>query len=280
MFCKAAVRSLLLLLLVATGGAEDESGSDSSNVDADGNYYNTFSVCDDSVIVVQDLSILCDSPGTYYYGSNKYRNSATCKSGDKAKVDMTFQITKDLTDYYTPYLTMTVTGYGTIQSTTLYDEESLCDISSNVLTSQSGNTYGGCPAAGYYRIKRSFTIGEQYDGYEYGYIPQVKVGFASAQNKNVYDLGGANTNKCAGDTFINWTKGVRKSAANTIKTFFATFGILLGAILAVFFAGWLIMRQSRHQPKEIVIDDDPLDEAEYQHKVSLVGQSGNALVDL
>ena len=40
--------------------------------------------CTHNYVQVEKLSILCDTPGAYYYGSNAYRNSLVCMSGDKA----------------------------------------------------------------------------------------------------------------------------------------------------------------------------------------------------
>jgi len=40
--------------------------------------------CRRNYIQVEKMSILCDTPGAYYYGSNAYRNSQVCMSGDKA----------------------------------------------------------------------------------------------------------------------------------------------------------------------------------------------------
>jgi len=258
--------SLVLVLLVAPTArtAEDSSGK----------YYNQFSVCDDSHIVVKDISLLCDSPGTYYYGSGKYRNSASCKAGDKAKVQVVFYIAEDLTDKYDPiYVDMFVSGYGTVESKVIYQEANLCEIEK--MKAINGDV---CPADGEYVLYYTYHWGSQSDEYEYSFVPKVSIGFTSNPNKGIYDLGGANTNRCSGDTFTNWTKGVRKSAANTIKTFLATFGILLCAVLAVCLSGWLIMRQARTQQRDVVIDD-PLDDNE-KHKVALVGDSKNNLLDI
>ena len=40
--------------------------------------------CTHNYIQVEKLTLLCDTPGAYYYGSNAYRNSLVCMSGDKA----------------------------------------------------------------------------------------------------------------------------------------------------------------------------------------------------
>lgn len=222
----------------------------------DAAYVNKFTVCDDTSIVVSDVSLLCDSPGTYYYGSGKYRNSATCEGGDKAKMQVDFQILEDLQSE--AYITLSVHGYGTVAAVQVYTQESFC----SVVQSTDG---AACPAAGNYKINHMFYWGGQSDSYTYSFTPKVVVGIASDLNNNVYDLGGANTNNCKGEIVNDWTIGVRKSMANSIKSFFATFGILCGSIVTLIIAGWCITRQSRAPkiPKSIIVDEE-LDEMSYQ----------------
>ena len=222
----------------------------------DGEYMNKFTVCDETSIVVSDISIVCDSPGTYYYGSGKYRNSASCQAGDKAKMQVNFEIQEDLQS--DAYLTLAVQGYGSVQSVGLYAQESFC----SVVQSSSG---AACPAAGSYSIYQTFYWGDQNDDYTYSFTPKVVVGIASALNSNVFDLGGANTNSCKGNVATDWTVGIRKSMANSIKSFFVTFGILTAGLLAVLLAGWCIRRQSREPTlKQAIIVDEDLDEMAYQ----------------
>ena len=64
---------------------DNYSGGDSS-------VYSGFTVCDDTAIQVQDVQLYCDSPGTFYYGSGKYRNSQNCTAGDKGKYLVDFYI--------------------------------------------------------------------------------------------------------------------------------------------------------------------------------------------
>lgn len=262
---KAAVQFLFVSWILKVASGEEA-------VDANGNYVNKFTVCDDSSIIVEDMSLLCDSPGTYYYGSGKYRNSASCEAGDKAKVDVGFQIVQELDESISPYLTLYVSGYGSVQGQSIYNTVPLCEVSE--LKAKDGQN---CPGMGYYKVQLQYHWGDQNDSYAYSFVPKVTIGFSSNPQKGIYDMGGANTNKCSGDVFTNWTKGVRKSAANTIRSFFATFGILIGAITSVFFAGWCIMRESRNQPKDVAVED-PLDENEH-NKVVLLGDSKNHLVD-
>lgn len=254
---KAALR-LFLVFVVALSLVEASSDDDET-------YYHQFEVCDDSVILVEELSIVCDSPGTYYYGSGKYRNSASCQAGDKAKLEVVLLITQEL-EYGQAYLTLEASGYGSVSDVTLHSGEELCSVSS--LYSKNG---ASCPEPGYYAISEHFYWGEQSDNYEYTFNPKVSVGLNSNPNKQVYDLGGANTNYCAGDSFSNWTKGVRESAANTIRSFFATFGILVMAVLGVLLVGWYVMRQASPRQTELIIEE-PVDHLQYQ-KMAMMGKN-------
>jgi hypothetical protein len=154
----------LLLLIVPTRAASDGSsssgysgaasdGSSSSGYSGssdDGSYYNTFSVCSDSSIVISDISLLCDSPGAYYYGSNKYRNSASCQGGDKAKLTVNFQIAEYLES--SAYIHLMVKGYGSVESKQIHSGEQLCSISG--LSSSDGST---CPSQGEcFRFRNTF----------------------------------------------------------------------------------------------------------------------------
>jgi hypothetical protein len=136
----------LLLLVVPARTASDNSSSSSSGSGYDGSsddgtYYNKFSVCSDSSIVVTDLVLVCDSPGAYYYGSNKYRNSATCQAGDKARLTVKFQVAETLDS--SAYIHLMVKGYGSIESKQIYAGEELCSTSG--LSSSDGAT---CPSQG------------------------------------------------------------------------------------------------------------------------------------
>jgi hypothetical protein len=133
----------LLLLVAPTRSANSSSsgsGYDGSSSD-DGSYYNSFSVCSDSAIVVSDIVLVCDSPGAYYYGSNKYRNSATCQAGDKARLTVTFQVAETLDS--SAYIHLMVKGYGSVESNQIYAGEELCSTSG--LSSSDGAT---CPSQG------------------------------------------------------------------------------------------------------------------------------------
>jgi hypothetical protein len=149
----------LLLLVVPARTASDSSSSSSSSSSGsgydgsstdDGSYYNKFSVCSDSSIVVSDIVLVCDSPGAYYYGSNKYRNSATCQAGDKARLTVKFQVAETLSS--SAYIHLMVKGYGSVESKQIYAGEELCSTSG--LSSSDGAT---CPSQGKcFRFRKTF----------------------------------------------------------------------------------------------------------------------------
>ena len=263
--------------------------------DSDESYYNQFSVCADSKIIIEEISLYCDSPGSYYYGSSKYRNSATCQASDKAKLQIIFYIVPDnegnddgndnkngksssnVVIQSDPFMTIEVQGYGTVGDVSVLDAgssfcESVTAIAYNNVASSSSVS---CPpAAGYYyQFKQQFYWGDQNDSYEYSFVPKVTVGISSNVETNYYyDLGGANTNKCySGNTFSSWTIGVRKSAANTFITFFISFGILLFTISSITLFTYCIMKHhmkrygavSRTKPpivNESIVVDEVIDQ--------------------
>lgn len=230
-------------------------------------YYYQFSVCDDSKVLVEEISLLCDSPGAYYYGSGKYRNSAKCEPGDKAKLYIGIKILEDL-EQDDAYIDLQVQAYGSVETQVIASKASLC----STLVSKDDSI--ACPQPGYYEISDRFYWSgkDENDNYEYSFIPKVVIGISSTEKSNVYDFGGANTNHCYGNTFNTWTSGVKRTAADTVASFFFTFGILMGTIFAVLLAGVCIYRQAQkqRQRREKIIVDEEFDEAAYQNLASMV----------
>lgn len=203
-------------------------------------------ICGDSIIQVQELTITCDSPGAYYYGSGKYRNSPSCLPGDKVKIVLDFYIDDESTIEYAGgevYLSMSVDGsYSQIK--TLYENTDLCSTSS--MSSLSGD---GCPARGYYQIKEKFYWDKSDNSNSTtSFYPTVTVGFRSNANQYTFDYGGANTELCRGSTFVTWSKRVKKTYANALSNFIKTFGILCMTIAMMGVFAWVLI----HKPKNFV----------------------------
>lgn len=262
----------LLVILWVNVVAEDEEM-----------YYNEFTVCADASIAITNIQLLCDSPGTYYYGSQKYRNSADCQGGDKARLYVEFQIVEDLEEE--AYMTMYAQGGGSVSSYSLYTDELICDIS------DISNDYGytvcadGYARAGYYKLEQQFYWGDDDDQHDddgyVGFTPMVVIGFASDEyEEEGYDLGGANTNSCEDGTNTQYTQGVAKTAVNTIGTFLKTFGILVGCVALIVGSGWLVLKMGNARievGKRSGIQDDLLqdnsDDGDDDRKVAMVGQN-------
>jgi hypothetical protein len=68
---------VVCLALTVTGEDENKRGS-----------HDVEPFCRRSYIQVTRLWLTCDTPGAYYYGSNAYRNSEVCMSGDKANLEV------------------------------------------------------------------------------------------------------------------------------------------------------------------------------------------------
>lgn len=240
MLLKSTFASLLLALLVTAPvkGNDDDGGYNDDGYNAPAQV----TVCADAIVQVQELSILCDSPGAYYYGSGKYRNSATCLPGDKAKVVLDFYIADPDTIQYgggSVLTTIEVDG-SYIGYKKLYENAELCELQS--LTALSGN---GCPAKGYYQIESQFYWGKSNNGYDTSFYPSVTVGFKSSIYQNAFDLGGANTDDCRGSTFVTWTNRVRTTYANAVSNFIKTFGILLFTIAIMGSFIWFLINKPR-----------------------------------
>lgn len=219
----------------------NQAGDDNYDKGTDDSYYE-IQVCSDAVIQVQDIVTYCDSPGTFYYGSGKYRNSKSCLPGDKARVEISFYIAyAELIQQSGNYALVDViadTGDSSYSETvTVYDNADLCSLSSLKRVSRSQ-----CPYNGYYKIKTHFYWGS---GNGEAFVPTITVGFKSNLKKNIYDFGGANTDNCRGSSFLTWSNGIRVSYANAIDNFMKTFGILF---VTTFFMGclaWFLVKRPK-----------------------------------
>lgn len=146
--------SKLLVSIVALSLPSDFAQAGNSTQYDDGYYKSQIQICSDAVIQVQDIIVYCDSPGTFYYGSGKYRNSESCQPGDKATVQLDFYIAyqsaiqqsgnKALIDIF-------ATGGAYTEDVKVYDSADLCSLSSLQRKSRSQ-----CPYNGYYQIKTHF----------------------------------------------------------------------------------------------------------------------------
>lgn len=205
--------------------AEDEEAAEGQQ-----DYNPNLQVCSDAIIQVLDATIYCDSPGTYYYGSGKYRNSETCMPGDKAKVHIKFYIADHdtiqrggnyaLVDVYADGGTYTQPVY-------VYENADMCSLDSLKKTGGSQ-----CPYNGYFQINTQFYWGNA-NNREEVFQPTIHVGFRSHKNVDAYDYGGANTSLCRGVTFANWNYVAHGNILKLLMMFVKSFGILICTIFVM-----------------------------------------------
>jgi len=228
-------------------GGDDNAGYDDDYTD---DFFSNIQVCSDSYITVTGIELLCDSPGTFYYGSGAYRNSKTCQANDKGKVTVYFDIEQDLeTD---AYATMAVSGGG--EEFEVISEQELCGLKSKGIL--KGSRYRTkCPGYGSYKLTTSFYWNVTGDVLTYDddgsshFAPTLSVGFATSQgiSNGKYDLGGANVENCGTvsivENFINKHRGNRAMAV--IWSFFILVATM--AIIAAFaFFLWRKPGQTNH----------------------------------
>jgi len=262
--------ALLLLLLAAIVNcvAGDEEGG--------GEYYKKyFEACQDTDITVEDVSLLCDSPGAYYYGNGKYRDSNSCMLGDKGKVSVYFYIGGDL-DGVMPYVTLKVKddSDANVEEMVLLQDEPLCDVSN--LKAQDGQT---CPEAGYYYISGSTYLGDK-DGSGSPFDAVAELGFKSYPEQAYFDLGGANSLYCPGGSMGKYSYSrMKTTVASSVISFFVTWGTLFIAIASVALFLVFIVRRIRKQNKNVPFEDADEDLLDGNYNQVIVMSSSRSLVD-
>lgn len=239
-------------------------------------------VCSNSAIKVTNVTLLCDSPGTYYYGSGKYRNSPSCLPGDKAKVDLNFYITQDLSSGNNGQNSVLLTiqaegGNGNLYSYTVYWNAPICAL--GTLTKLNETNYL-CPSVGAYEVSTQFYWGESGSTDQSSFYPIVSVGFRSNKNQEKFDLGGANTDLCPGksETYISWSKYVQPVSAGESASILWCVGVLLGTI-TVLGAFMFFLRRKQCNQWCYSGDDDPLLEVVEDNKKMQLFRSNRMLVD-
>jgi len=266
------LQTLLFILLASAGRCED--GTNNSDNDGEEYYKKFFESCEDTSIQVEDVSLLCDSPGAYYYGNGKYRNSQTCMLGDKGKVSISFYIGEDL-EGAEPYVTLNVKDNSDSEVALMYlvEDEVLCSISN--LYPQDGQT---CPEQGNYKIQGTAYLGNK-DGSGESFDAKAQIGFKSDPSIDYYDLGGANTAYCPGGTSGKYSYGkMRKQVASAIASFLVTWGTLFFGVLSVFVFAVFLIRKMRNRSEMPYADADE-DMLDGHYNQVIVMSSSRSLVD-
>lgn len=214
--------------------------------------------------------MLCDSPGTYYYGSsNSYRKSESCKFGDYVNFALTFDIDSDLSDTGV-YVTSNILGNGLEYP--LYTAYDLCAV--NSLNADNGQD---CPEQGSYSIQSKFVLSDNSgkDDGSTSFSPDIVMAFSSDGADDNVDYGCVNMDEPeeyeeeeedddGGGSFTGFS-------ADGTASFMAQNGLLLFTLVFmlgfIFFLYWRQPRQKGYD--QSLYDDDK--------KVELVGKSSDVV---
>jgi hypothetical protein len=237
MFSRSFLKLLLLLLLPFYLLAEDAATDDATD-DGSRSSGSSMQVCSDSDVEVTSISLLCDSPGTFYYGSGKYRGMQYCKAGDKAKLSIYFDVVGDISEV-DPLLTVKAQGNG--ETAIVYKNARLCYL--GTLSSTDGSSCGGY---GSFSVTTQFYWGSGSDNAsQQSFSPYVTVGFHTERDPNKFDLGGVNTNMCPGNTFIAWSNNIKSSGkfSGPLASIIWSSLVLVGTLVILGMFGWYLWKR-------------------------------------
>jgi len=260
---------LLPFCLYAEDAAGDDATDDGSSSSSEG---SSMQICSDSDIEVTAIALLCDSPGTFYYGSGKYRDNQYCKAGDKAKLSVYFDVVGDISEV-DPLLTLQASGDG--ETAIVYKNARLCYL--GTLASTDGSSCGGY---GSFSVTTQFYwgSGSDDDGEQQLFSPYVTVGFHSERDPNKYDLGGVNTNMCSGNTFVAWSNDIKESGtfSGPLASIVWSSLVLVGTLVILgMFAWYLWKRPFENKDSFAKYYDESVDE---DRKITLI-RNHSGLVD-
>lgn len=264
------LRTILLYLILLVPECTGDEGDDDV-----GEYYQKyFEACADATIDVEDVSLLCDSPGAYYYGNGKYRDSHTCMLGDKGHVSIYFFVQNEGQNEVEPYVSLKVKDDSKeIEDMIIYENELLCSISG--LTPQDGQA---CPQPGFYYITGTTYLGDK-DGSGNSFDAVASIGFRTDPSVNYFDLGGANIDYCGGGSYGKYSYGrMRKQVASAIASFLVTWGTLLFGVMSVTGIAYFLIRKIRSR-NDVPFEDADEDLLDGHYNQVIVMSSSRSLVD-
>jgi hypothetical protein len=234
-----------------------DSGNYKRSSSNSNNFYNglqEFTVCDDSVVRVRALYAVCDSPYTFYYGNGANRNSPVCDYGDKLSMEVRFEVTDDIRDSDTVYVTLAVSDdAGNVLITV--DPVYLCeDLVGYECTNQG--YYGFI-----YRLRlpypyndnsgQSSTPSASSSSGSTSFRPNIQMAF-STQADSGYNLGAANV-ECEpwnpnDPSYVSWMSH-NKAKRSPVGSFAQEYGILVGSCLMLVGVTAFVWHQStKKQP--------------------------------
>lgn len=216
-----------------------------------GQFYNgarDFSVCDDSVVRVTALYVVCDSPYTFYYGNGARRNSRVCGYGDKLSMEVRFEVVDDIRDDPI-FVTIGV-----------YDQQNSLLASISPLYLCDDLVGYDCTSQGYYgfqyRMRLSYPASSTSDESSSGtFLPNVNMAFSSKSDSG-YNLGALNVH-CQDwrDSYVAWSRN--EPPRSPMQRFFINYGLLLVSGVVLLALGSLIWHQATRSNQIVDVVEEP-----------------------
>mmetsp|Transcript_22703 Transcript_22703/g.34330 ORF Transcript_22703/g.34330 Transcript_22703/m.34330 type:complete len:247 (+) Transcript_22703:70-810(+) len=192
--------------------------------------------CENGIVQVVNITVSCDGPYTFYYGSGVNRNSPVCDYGDKATVTVGFYVEEDLESS----IYMQMSAYNAAdEQLYLGDAVDLC--------SKVGEE---CNYEGYYEFSTKVAFASL-DGEEAKFVPLLEIAF-SDEADNGYGLGGVNI-ECGDNagSYFDWMNIRTNETMNKVKnaTFMQDYGILIGTCIALAILAFVLIKSTSSKVK-------------------------------
>ena len=220
----------------------------------------SLTLCDDSVVAVDSLAVVCDSPYTFYYGNGANRNSIDCDYGDKATIRTSFTVLDHLQEQDTEiYVTMAVLDDAGNFLVGTYPEKLCSDYVGEDCTQAGSYTF-------YRKLKLGFPLANQTK-----FTPVVQMAFSTRSDAG-YNLGAVNTecpDTSAGST-VAWSQENIRSPWLEFVMEYAILGVTFGMVMGV---GAWVWKRAKENPG---FDHLP----PYHHKESSSGLEEMSFMEL
>lgn len=139
--------------------------------------------CSKEDFQVNAVYLVCDSPGAYYRGSSTYRDSTTCVYGDKARLQLQFEISDSFTGASSIRLEVESGIYDRWKRVLILDN--LCNYQGSNLQKMYNeyDTMTSCPTPGVYQLDTYFTVPAFTADTELHYTPDIRFRFYNAKGR-------------------------------------------------------------------------------------------------
>ncbi|CAJ1966700.1 unnamed protein product [Cylindrotheca closterium] len=209
--------------------------------------------CKRPTISVNTVTILCDSPYTYYYGNGAHRGSTVCDYGDMATVLVNFNVKSKIRTVDKAYMTIAI-----------YAQKSEQELLFAAMNIDMADIVGKKVSnKGNYEFSMRAVLAKAASSDNSQFVPSFQMGFSTMQDEG-YNLGGVNINCNYNVRTQPYSSKFYRAKLNSKNKFgagpslhFASFGFMIGvALLAGTFLFFYNKKRIAMQKQAERDDDD------------------------